>query len=134
MAKYICPVCGKVWYNISDLADCVSKDAKAEKEAIAEKARIAALKQSKVDAIAEAKRELDVAFANTKRKIDIYNQLANDFNRTYEDKVLTYSVTLLGEAATDKASGYYKPTSSANPFVKPQTNDLRDLVRKNFGF
>lgn len=134
MAKYICPVCGKVWYNISDLADCVSKDAKAEKEAIAEKARVAALKQSKVDAIAEAKRELDVAFANTKRKIDIYNQLANDFNRTYEDKVLTYSVTLLGEAATDKASSYYKPTSSANPFVKPQTNDLRDLVRKNFGF
>jgi len=42
MAKYICPVCGKIWYNVKDLAQCTAADAKTEE--VNQKARETKLK------------------------------------------------------------------------------------------
>lgn len=131
MAKYVCPVCGKIWYNIQDLADCTAKDAKAEAEATAEKKRIEALKQSKMDALAASKKDVDVSYAALKRKIDAYNYLANDFNKTYPNKVLTYSVSLEGRLENSNPAVVDKRVKSAQ--VIPES-DLENLCRRIWGF
>lgn len=131
MAKYVCPVCGKIWYNIQDLADCTAKDAKAEAEATAEKKRIEALKQSKMDALAAAKKDVDVSYAALKRKIDAYNYLANDFNKTYSNKVLTYSISLEGKLESSNPAAADKRVKSRQ--VIPES-DLENLCRRIWGF
>ena len=131
MAKYVCPVCGKIWYNIQDLADCTAKDAKAEAEATAEKKRVEALKQSKMDALAAAKKDVDVSYAALKRKIDAYNYLANDFNKTYSNKVLTYSISLEGKLESSNPAAADKRVKSRQ--VIPES-DLEDLCRRIWGF
>lgn len=142
MAKYVCPVCGKIWYNIQDLADCTAKDAKAEAEATAEKKRIEALKQSKMDALAAAKKDVDVSYAALKRKIDAYNYLANDFNKTFSNKAVTYSVTLTGEYDSRKDPSAAKPIASflsesdkkKLESINTPGADLENLCRKIWGF
>lgn len=141
MAKYVCPVCGKIWYNIQDLADCTAKDAKAEAEATAEKQRLEALKQSKMDALAAAKKDVDVSYAALKRKIDAYNYLVNDFNKTFTNKALTYTVTLSGEYDSRKDSNSAKPiavfrTQDEKKLESINTpgGDLENLCRKIWGF
>lgn len=136
MAKYVCPVCGKIWYNITDLSECVNADAKAEKEAAAEKARLRALQASKKDAVASAKRDVDASFAALKRKVDQYNYLAKDYNTTYESEEygFGYICASITSTVVKADSTQTKDSSKTAPNSTDMKDNLRDLIRQAYGF
>lgn len=44
--KYVCPICGKIWYTPNDVAACATKDAAEETKKKSEERKIEACRQS----------------------------------------------------------------------------------------
>lgn len=124
MAKYTCPVCGKIWYNVNDLADCVAADAKAENnKQLIEKQRI-----EDKDKLAALRKEVDTAYATLKNKVDAYNTAAQKYNSAYTDKAAILECSYASRLQR------VNPTP-ANPWLKVVEDDnLSDVIRSTFGY
>lgn len=124
MAKYICPICGKIWYNVNDLADCVAADAKAENnKQFIEKQRI-----EDKDKLAALRKEVDTAYATLKNKVTAYNTAAQKYNSAYVDKA-----AILDCSYTSKVQRT-KPVFE-NPWPKMiKDNNLEDMIHSTFGY
>ena len=124
MAKYTCPVCGKIWYNVNDLADCVAADAKAENnKQLIEKQRI-----EDKDKLAALRKEVDTAYATLKNKVTAYNTAAQKYNAAYVDKA-----AILDCSYTSKVQRT-KPIPE-NPWLNiTEDGDLNDIIRSAFGY
>lgn len=129
MAKFTCPICGKIYYNLTDYSEHIVAEQKAE----AESKSIEAQRVKDKDALAVAKKEMDVAYATLKSKVNLYNALAQKYNAKYADKAYTYTSTLTGQsdnAAWDAFAA--RLNDAAN---KPQSLDsLADFISKSLGF
>lgn len=124
MAKYTCPVCGKIWYNVNDLADCVAADAKAENsKQLLEKQRI-----EDKDKLAALRKEVDTAYATLKNKVTAYNTAAQKYNSAYVDKA-----AILDCSYTSKVQRT-KPIHT-NPWLNVvEDEDLGNVIRSAFGY
>lgn len=124
MAKYTCPVCGKIWYNVNDLADCVAADAKAENsKQLIEKQRI-----EDKDKLAALRKEVDTAYATLKNKVAAYNTAAQKYNSAYVDKA-----AILDCSYTSKVQRT-KPIPE-NPWLNVvEDEDLGNVIRSAFGY
>ena len=75
MSKYICPLCGKVHYDVDSLSACTARDAKAirEKEAKLKekKSQTAVLQKS----LSDKKKEIDALVVQLQNKVSEYNTI-----------------------------------------------------------
>ena len=129
MAKFTCPICGKIYYNLTDYSEHIVAEQKAE----AESKSIEAQRIKDKDALAVAKKEMDVAYATLKSKVNLYNALAQKYNAKYTDKTYTYTSTLTGQSdnsAWDTFAARFNDAAN-----KPQSLDsLADFISKSLGF
>ena len=131
MAKYICPVCSKVWYNVNDLADCVAADAKAANDkALTEKQRIA-----DKDELAALRKEVDKAYATLKAKTDAYNVAAQKYNGRYSDKAAILETTFASRLQKNSTNPWAN-VKQATDFLNGKSGDaeLDKLIRNVFGY
>ena len=124
MAKYICPVCGKIWYNVKDLAQCTAADAKAEE--VNQKARETKLRDK--ERLATYKAELDKTYTVLKSKLDVYNSAAAAYNNKYEDKVATYTSTLTSNFSSIFSNGSKTKTQTI------YDSEISKLIAEKLGF
>lgn len=124
MAKYTCPVCGKIWYNVNDLADCVAADAKAENsKQLIEKQRI-----EDKDKLAALRKEVDTAYATLKNKVTAYNTAAQKYNSAYVDKAAILDCSYTTKLQRTKSI-------SDNPWLNVvEDEDLGNVIRSAFGY
>ena len=131
MAKFTCPICGKIYYNLTDYSEHIVAEQKAEAEA--ESKSIEAQRIKDKDALAVAKKEMDVAYATLKSKVNLYNALAQKYNAKYTDKAYTYTSTLTGQSdnsAWDTFAARFNDAAN-----KSQSLDsLADFISKSLGF
>lgn len=129
MAKFTCPICGKIYYNLTDYSEHIVAEQKAE----AESKSIEAQRIKDKDALAVAKKEMDVAYATLKSKVNLYNALAQKYNAKYTDKAYTYASTLTSQSdnsAWDTFAARFNDAAN-----KPQSLDsLADFISKSLGF
>jgi uncharacterized Zn finger protein (UPF0148 family) len=129
MAKFTCPICGKIYYNLTDYSEHIVAEQKAE----AESKSIEAQRIKDKDALAVAKKEMDVAYATLKSKVNLYNALAQKYNAKYTDKAYTYTSTLTGQS--DNAAWNTFAARLNDAANKPQSLDsLADFISKSLGF
>lgn len=94
MAKYVCPICGKIWYNTSDLAKCVTACDKATTETSAKKAEILRKKAADKAALDKAKADVDKGYKAFKNIVTAYNSQAIDYAKNYGETAATCTSTL----------------------------------------
>lgn len=94
MVKYVCPICGKIWYNTSDLAKCVSACDKAATEASTKKAEVLRKKAADKDALDKAKADVDKTYKEFKEAVIAYNSKAIDYAKSYGEIAATCTSTL----------------------------------------
>ena len=74
-SKYICPLCGKVYYNVDSLAECTARDAKAirskENKLREEKERKESLQKS----LQNVKSDIDILVGQLRNKVNDYNTI-----------------------------------------------------------
>ena len=129
MAKFTCPICGKIYYNLTDYSEHIVAEQKAE----AESKSIEAQRIKDKDALAVAKKEMDVAYATLKSKVNLYNALAQKYNAKYTDKAYTYTSTLTGQSDNTALSTFAARFNDAAN--KSQSLDsLADFISKSLGF
>lgn len=129
MAKFTCPICGKIYYNLTDYSEHIVAEQKAE----AESKSIEAQRIKDKDALAVAKKEMDVAYATLKSKVNLYNALAQKYNTKYTDKAYTYTSTLTGQSDNSAWDAFAARLNDAAN--KPQSLDsLADFISKSLGF
>lgn len=129
MAKFTCPICGKIYYNLTDYSEHIVAEQKAE----AESKSIEAQRIKDKDALAVAKKEMDVAYATLKSKVNLYNALAQKYNAKYTDKAYTYTSTLTGQSDNTAWNTFAARLNDAAN--KPQSLDsLADFISKSLGF
>lgn len=151
---YACPVCNKMYSDLSELAGCIHKhetEEKAKKAEALKKAREIQMLQDKYsDAIVKARKSVEDNYGLLKKAVDTYNtivaeaaQKADVYEQTastslrfdgfkkYEAPNKTASISLdewltkLGKASQD-----LKKEIAQNK----KTNDLADIIFKNLGF
>lgn len=129
MAKFTCPICGKIYYNLTDYSEHIVAEQKAE----AESKSIEAQRIKDKDALAVAKKEMDVAYATLKSKVNLYNALAQKYNAKYVDKAYTYTSTLTSQSDNSAWDTFAARLNDAAN--KPQSLDsLADFISKSLGF
>ena len=129
MAKFTCPICGKIYYNLTDYSEHIVAEQKAE----AESKSIEAQRIKDKDALAVAKKEMDVAYATLKSKVNLYNALAQKYNAKYTDKAYIYTSTLTGQSDNSAWDTFAARFNDAA--TKPQSLDsLADFISKSLGF
>ena len=129
MAKFTCPICGKIYYNLTDYSEHIVAEQKAE----AESKSIEAQRIKDKDALAVAKKEMDVAYATLKSKVNLYNALAQKYNAKYADKAYTYASTLTSQSDNSAWDTFAARLNDAAN--KPQSLDsLADFISKSLGF
>ena len=129
MAKFTCPICGKIYYNLTDYSEHIVAEQKAE----AESKSIEAQRIKDKDALAVAKKEMDVAYATLKSKVNLYNALAQKYNAKYTDKAYTYASTLTSQSDNSAWDTFAARLNDAAN--KPQPLDsLADFISKSLGF
>ena len=129
MAKFTCPICGKIYYNLTDYSEHIVAEQKAE----AESKSIEAQRIKDKDALAVAKKEMDVAYATLKSKVNLYNALAQKYNAKYTDKAYTYTSTLTRQSDNSAWDAFAARLNDAAN--KPQSLDsLADFISKSLGF
>lgn len=129
MAKFTCPICGKIYYNLTDYSEHIVAEQKAE----AESKSIEAQRIKDKDALAVAKKEMDVAYATLKSKVNLYNALAQKYNAKYTDKAYTYTSTLTSQSDNSAWDTFAARLNDAAN--KPQSLDsLADFISKSLGF
>ena len=129
MAKFTCPICGKIYYNLTDYSEHIVAEQKAE----AESKSIEAQRIKDKDALAVAKKEMDVAYATLKSKVNLYNAHAQKYNAKYADKAYTYASTLTSQSDNSAWDTFAARLNDAAN--KPQSLDsLADFISKSLGF
>ena len=129
MAKFTCPICGKIYYNLTDYSEHIIAEQKAE----AESKSIEAQRIKDKDALAVAKKEMDVAYATLKSKVNFYNALAQKYNAKYTDKAYTYTSILTRQSDNSAWDAFAARLNDAAN--KPQSLDsLADFISKSLGF
>lgn len=129
MAKFTCPICGKIYYNLTDYSEHIVAEQKAE----AESKSIEAQRIKDKDALAVAKKEMDVAYATLKSKVNLYNALAQKYNAKYTDKAYTYTSTLTGQSdnsAWDTFAARFNDAANKHQSL----DSLADFISKSLGF
>lgn len=191
--KYVCPICGKVWYTTADVAKCTTacqadiemKEKLAKQKAEDERKKTAAAKAAEIKAreaeAAEALKELQDLKSDLKKaynliaeNVNLYNLAVDIYNKKYAGKVPNATSTLSFElqkyepkpeegmayqflkGLVDMAGEFEQviaPDAVKNPFNKETplvtdnvfkpyhrseaedaVKDLRDAIRKQFGF
>ena len=135
MSKYICPLCGKVHYDVESLSACTARDAKAIKE----KENKLKEKKSQIDALqkslSDKKKEIDAIVAQLQNKVSEYNTIGRKLiaNDPKSDTHCTFSISFT-TAEADKqfekeALEQFGKTLSriTSPTYK---SDLDDLIDK----
>lgn len=93
MAKYVCPICGKIWYNTSDLAKCVTACDKTATE-VAKKKEAQALKKNADEVnLKKSRMAVQEAYTALRKAVNEYNAAATEFSALYGETVATCTST-----------------------------------------
>ena len=130
MSKYICPLCGKVHYDVESLSACTARDAKAIKE----KENKLKEKKSQADAfqksLSDKKKEIDAIVAQLQNKVSEYNTIGRKLiaNDPKSDAHCCFSISF----NSDDYSEFNNVVKDAirDVYNKAISSDLDDLIDK----
>lgn len=75
MSEYICPLCGKKYWNVDSLAECTARDAKAIREKENKLEELKVQKETYNKALASRKKEIEDIVAKLQNKVNEYNTI-----------------------------------------------------------
>lgn len=137
MSKYICPLCGATYYNVNDLANCTSKDAKAinEKE---NKIKEETKRKEKLRAdLLVKKKEIESLTLQLQAKINSYNTIGREL-ASIDPKAAahcTFSISYSEKDSTFDKRDIIKEACKINPSEWDKSFEtLSDLIDKTFNF
>ena len=134
--KYVCPICGKIWYTPNDVAACATKDAAEETKKKSEERRIEACRQSDYTNLMKRKDRITEECNKLRKEVHSFNCEAQEYSRKYRQPLIRCDINCIFNA-TGGIHPWYPPCNdtdkSTDPFA-PFTNELRDLIRKELNF
>ena len=134
--KYVCPICGKIWYTPNDVAACATKDAAEETKKKSEERRIEACRQSDYTNLMKRKDRITEEYNKLRKEVHSFNCEAQEYSRKYRQPLIRCDISCIFNATGGKHP-WYPPCNdtdkSTDPFA-PFTNELRDLIRKELNF
>lgn len=131
--KYVCPICGKVWYTPNDVAACATKDAAEESKKKSEARRIEACRQSDYTNLMKRKDRITEAYNKLRQEVYTFNCEAQEYARKYRQPLIRCDVNCIF-TATGGRQPWYPPLKETDKPTDPFANELRDLIRKELDF
>lgn len=151
---YACPVCNKMYSDLSELAGCIHKhetEEKAKKAEALKKAREAQMLKDKYnDAIVKARQSVEDNYGLLKKCVDVYNRLVEEAAQKADIDAPIASTSLKfdgfkkyeapNKAASISLDEWLTKLGKASQDLQKEitqnkkTNDLADIIFKNLGF
>lgn len=137
MAKYVCPLCNKIYYGVNELADCTARDAKAISEKEEQLKQTELQRQHLAKDLETKKAEIEVLYSQLLKKVREYNQLGIKLV-SIDPKADAHCTTTLsftsGDANIFDARDIYKGESYFKNKNGRDKSDLDTLIDNIFNF
>ena len=131
--KYVCPICGKVWYTPNDVAACATKDAAEETQKKSEARRIEACRKGDYTNLMKRKDRITEAYDKLRQEVYAFNCAAQEYSRKYKQPLIRCDIACAFKT-TGGIQPWYPPLKETGKAANAFANDLRDLIRENLDF
>lgn len=131
--KYVCPICGKIWYTPNDVAACATKDAAEETQKKSEARRIEACRKSDYTNLMKRKDRITEAYNKLRQEVYTFNCAAQEYSRKYKQPLIRCDIACAFKT-TGGIQPWYPPLKETGKATNAFANDLRDLIRENLDF
>lgn len=135
--KFVCPICGKIWYTEKDLAACVTKDAAVAEKTKSEARRIEACRKSDYNNLMKRKSLIESKYEELRNLVYTYNCEAQTYATKYKQPLSRCDITCAFRTTGGNLWVYNSEATKCKEFTSPtipSNNDMRNEIRNVFDF